>query len=34
MDLQIGGIFKLINYSNLGINRLGTKVAIIIDPRK
>jgi len=34
MDFQIWSIFKLFNYSSLGKNRLGTKVALIIDPRK
>jgi hypothetical protein len=34
MDIQIMSIFKLFNYNKLGLLRLGTKVAIYIDPRK
>jgi hypothetical protein len=34
MDIQIMSIFKLFDYNKLDLYRLGTKVAINIDPRK
>lgn len=34
MDIQRKGIFNLFIYRGLDVNRLGTKIAININPRK